>query len=72
MTSPYDPFECPCNKCRAARAVADPPLTGIEKAGLQPLKDAYQSAGWRDRKAPSSVVDELDALIVKWMRGDVS
>jgi hypothetical protein len=71
MTSPYDPFECPCGRCKTARAQAEE-LTGIEKAALQPMKDRYANGGWRDRKAPTSVVDELDALIEKWCRGEVS
>ena len=67
MTSPYDPFICPCGRCKAA--AVETPLTGIEQAALQPIKD--RPVSWQDRKAPTNVVDELDRLIVEWMAGEV-
>lgn len=45
MTAPGD---CDCHKCLSAQWTAEP-LTGIEKAALQPLKDTYAHLDWRDQ-----------------------
>ena len=55
--------ECQCGRCQTPGL-----LTGIEKAALQPLKDVWIGP---DQERPTKAADELDRIIVKWLRGEV-
>ena len=46
--------------------------TPAEQGEWDRLQREYPFLGWRDRKVPTNVVDELDRLIEEWCRGDVS
>ena len=77
--------ECSCAKCHpnAAKAGEDKPLTGIEKAALEPLRKQYLARGPLDGLVNEvdadglvtfrlpSLVEQLDEWIGKNLKGEV-
>jgi hypothetical protein len=72
MTSPYDPFECPCGRCVTARAER---LTLIEEAALLPIKARFERLGWEDTAPPqmrsvNQILDDIERQVTGEVRAD--